>query len=114
MGNYLFYFRNAIIKGAIGGDLSTLTSPDFTSKISIYVGAFFLALIILLFMFLFLCCCCTCPGCCPSKCCRKPEGEAYTKCELLWPAITLLATFLIILIAGALGVAEAGDIQTSV
>lgn len=78
------------------------------------MGAFLVALIILLCMFLCLCCCCTCPGCCPSKCCRKPEGEAYSKCELLWPAFVLLATYLIILIAGAMGVGEAGTVESGV
>ena len=99
--------------GPLNNDFSTLTNPDFISRAAIFTGAFFLALIVLLIMFFFLCCCCVCPSCCPSSCCRKPEGEAYTKCELYWPAITLICAFLVIMIGGILGVSEAGDLEKS-
>jgi hypothetical protein len=78
-----------------------------------FVGPFVLGLVIIIFIWMFLCCCCCCPSCCPSKCCQKAENESYTKCELIWPTVTLVLAFLLIVVMSVIGITKAADAETA-
>lgn len=86
------------------------TFPELPKEYGLFVGPFALAWILIFLVAPWTCCCCCCPSCCPLVCCRKPMGEPYTKCELIWPAVFLIACFGVILAAGALGLSKAKDI----
>lgn len=87
--------------------------PNIQVDFAVFVAPFLLGLLITLLIWPFLCCCCCCPSCCPSKCCQKPENEQYTKCELIWPSITLILALLLMIIASVIGITRATDIQSS-
>lgn len=54
-------------------------------------GPFILGTILSLFLWAFLLCCCVCPSCCPPTCCQHPNNKIYSRCELVWPAVVMLA-----------------------
>ena len=78
-----------------------------------FVGPFLIGFVVIVTIWTCLACCCCCPHSCPSKCCRKPDEEQYTKCELYWPTIVLFVAVALVLIAGITGVAKAGDLESS-
>jgi len=87
------------------GDYTTLKT-QVTSNIQglvYFVGVFLLGFVLYLILWPFLCCCCCCTSCCPSKCCQQDENIAYTKCELMWPTVTLILALLLVLIASCYG-----------
>lgn len=89
--------------------------PKLPQEFGLFVGPFVVCLVILCFTCLCSCCCCCCPaGCPPCGCCRKPMGEPYSKCELVWPAIVLLLALGLILAAGVVGLSKSKDIQTTI
>ena len=82
--------------------LSSLT--NFGIGLGITVGPFLIGLILSLTLWSCLLCCCVCPGACPSKCCQHSDGELYTKCELIWPAIVLLVFMIMACAASVPGI----------
>lgn len=86
---------NKALNGDTGGALSMITSNAV--NIGIFVGVFLVPFVIFLWAWPFLCCCCCCPSCCPSRCCQHPENQPYTKCELLWPTVTLILALLLVI-----------------
>lgn len=96
----------------IGSGLTTQL-PNIQVDFGLFVAPFLLVLLVTFVIWPFLCCCCCCPSCCPSKCCQKPESEQYTKCELIWPSITLILALLLMIVASVIGITRATDIQSS-
>lgn len=103
---------NTLIKQLLNGQYSQSLDTVKTnpSGIIIFVISFLIGLILIIVLWPFLCCCCCCPSCCPSRCCQKPEDEQYTKCELYWPAITLILALLLAIAASAYGFTTAAGL----
>lgn len=115
MDSYFKVDAMSILSKATSGDttaIMTAAQPAITG-FGIYVIPFAIGLLLSLTLWLCLCCCCTCPGCCPSKCCQHDENLMYTKCELLWPAITMMLLMLLAVAACVPGITRSSTLGDS-
>jgi hypothetical protein len=79
-------------------------------NLAFFIGAFLVPFLVFLWIWPFLCCCCCCPSCCPSRCCQHPADEPYTKCELLWPTVTLILALILIISTSIYGFVNASNV----
>lgn len=78
------------------------------------MGPYVFGLAVMIVVVIFLVSCCCMPDTCPPKfCSSKPIGEVYSRCELIWPGLVLLACLSLILAAGIYGIVKTKDIQTA-